>query len=74
MKVRNSSIIMTFVLVFVVVIGIGLFFLREKMMPGPIGHEITIQEITSTQRIVSDEFLILVRKNHLDKLYEILTP
>ncbi|HXW53599.1 MAG TPA: S8 family serine peptidase, partial [Myxococcota bacterium] len=74
MKKPNYSIVMTLVLICLLGVGLGLFFLREAKMPWPIGHEITIQARKSTQRIITDQFLILVSKNHVGKLDEILAP
>jgi len=69
-----SAVFLTGALGLLIALGVGLFFVRDRKMPLPIPHEISLHAKKSTERIVAGKFLILVKPNHVDKLNEILAP
>lgn len=71
---RLTAILNTLGLLALVALGIALFFMREQKVPTSIAHELRIQARTSTQRIVSDQFLVLINPSHIAALPDILDP
>ncbi len=74
MRVRYLDLVMALVFLLLVAAGIALFFIRDKLMPPTVGHELHKGPTTSSPLIIPDQFVVLINQSHVKKLADILSP
>lgn len=73
-EIRQLNFVFMPLFLLMVVIGIAMFFVRERLMPDSVGHELSMGPETSKALIATDQFLVLIHPLHLSKLKSILEP
>lgn len=69
---RFISLLSSAFMISLVSVGIALFFIRDRLIPEPLGHEVSIHAQRSSASIITNEFLIQVHPSHVKELATLL--